>query len=314
MNDKTQNLILSSSPHIFSSVGVPQVMRGTFFAFLPMVFAAILFFRVPAIILILTCISTCVITEVICQLVMKKPVTINDWSAVVTGCSLALILPPALPVSAAIIGSVFAIVVGKQIFGGLGFNIFNPSLLARAFLMANYPAWLTTWSEPLKTDTISSATPLALAKFQHVFVPTQNLFLGNVSGSLGETSALCVIIGGIYLFWKKFGDWRTPVSILTTVFVSTFILWVINPGLYASPIFHLLAGGLMYGALFQASDPVTSPVSKKGRIVFGIGIGLIIVTIRSWGGLPEGVMYSILFMNALTPLINRFTVPRRFGS
>ncbi|MBN1794596.1 MAG: RnfABCDGE type electron transport complex subunit D [Candidatus Omnitrophica bacterium] len=312
-DSKHTGFSLGSSPHIFSHTDMKETMRGTAIAFLPVIGASIYFFRLHAAVLITTCIITCIFTEALCQLARRRPVTVDDWSAVVTGCSLALILPPTLPLSAAIIGSVFAIVVGKQIFGGLGHNIFNPSLLARAFLMANYPRWLTTWVEPLKPDAVSSATPLALAKFQHEFAALKDLFFGNVSGSLGETSAFCVLLGGIYLFYKKYGDWRIPGSILSTVFVYSGILWVINPAC-PSPIFHLLAGGLMYGAVFQASDPVTSPVSAKGKIIFGIGIGLILVTIRIWGGLTEGVMYAILFMNALTPLIDRITIPRRFGA
>jgi electron transport complex protein RnfD len=225
---------------------------------------------------------------------------------------LALILPPSLPLGMAFLGAVVAISLGKHIFGGLGSNIFNPALLGRAFLMAAFPVKLTNYIEPFKADAVTSATPLTLWKFDHIFVSLKSLFLGTTSGSLGETSSLFLLLGGIYILLRKAADWRIPLSILSTVAVYSGILYFINPS-YGTVLFHLFSGGIMIGAFFMATDPVTSPVTKKGRYIFGILIGVMVITIRIWGGLPEGVMYSILFANALTPLINQVTKQRSFG-
>ena len=178
--------------------------------------------------------------------------------------------------------------------------------------MATYPKMLTTYILPFSLDSISNATPLALRKFSHILVSLKDLFLGNVAGSLGETSALCLIIGGIYLLIRKIADWRIPVSMLITVLGISSIFYLINP-LNGSPLFHLFSGGFLLGVFFMATDPVTTPITKKGRYIFGVGCGILIMVIRIFSGLPEGVMYSILFMNAITPLINRYTRPRRFG-
>jgi electron transport complex protein RnfD len=259
---------------------------------------------------------------------------------VVTGLLLALVLPPRLfPTQVAggsagaaeltwlgvvTIGAVFGIAIGKQVFGGLGSNIFNPALIGRAFLMAAFPTFLTTWTMPVTLDAVSAATssaadavtgatPLAAWKFAQHMTPLAKLFLGNIPGSLGETSALALLLGGLFLLVKRYADWRTPVGMLGTVAALTGGLWLYDPKHYASPAFHLLAGGLLLGAFFMATDPVTTPVTKVGRWVFGIGAGALTVLIRLKGGLPEGVMYSILLMNSVTPLVNRFTRPRQFG-
>ncbi|HPN73556.1 MAG TPA: RnfABCDGE type electron transport complex subunit D, partial [Candidatus Omnitrophota bacterium] len=213
----------------------------------------------------------------------------------------------------AFLGGAFAISLGKDIFGGLGGNIFNPALLARAFLMAAFPVALTTWNQPITLDAVTTATPLGLAKFEHYATPMPLLFFGNVPGCVGETSALALLAGIAYLLYRKVIDYRIPAAYVGTVVLFAGVTRLIAPGTYMGPVFHVFAGGLILGAGFMATDPVTSPVTALGRWVFGIGCGLITMTIRLWGGLPEGVMYSILLMNACTPLINRATRPRRFG-
>ena len=289
-------------------------MWGVFIALLPLVIASIIFFKLLAVQLIVSCIISCVATEAIIQKIRKKPITISDGSAVVTGMLLALVLPPAIPVWQASLGSVVAIGLGKQLFGGLGFNIFNPALLGRAFLMAAFPAFLTKWTHPFTLDAVTSATPLGLMKFEHVQVPYLDLFLGNISGSLGETSALAILLGAAYLFFRRYADWRIPLSFLLTSSLLGGILYLTDPAAFPTPLFQTLSGGMLIGAIFMATDPVTSPVTKKGRWIFGIGCGIFVIVIRTWSGLPEGVMYSILLMNSITPLLNRYTKPSRFGT
>ena len=307
------NLKVSYSPHLRSPVSTPWVMKQVIVGLLPATIAATLLFKEMGAMLISNCVITAVITEEIIQKIRKKPSTAKDYSAVLTGLLLALILPPSTRWYGASLGSIFAIVVGKHLFGGLGANIFNPALIGRAFLMAAYPKMLTTFVEPFNVDAISSATPLALRKFGNAITPIKDLFLGNVSGSLGETSALCLIVGGVYLLVRKIADWRIPVAILITTIIISFSFYTMDP-LNGSVLFHLFGGGLLLGALFMATDPVTTPTTKKGRYIFGIGCGVLIMVIRYFSGLPEGVMYSILFMNALTPLINNYTQPKRFGA
>ena len=308
------NIYISPGPHIFSKDSTPRIMRDVIIALLPAIFVSIYFFRGKGAVLIAVSVISCVAFEAIFQILMKRKVTILDGSAVVTGILLAMIMPPSLPVWTCIVGSLVAIGLAKQLFGGLGVNIFNPALLGRAFLMAAFPTYLTRWSIPFTLDAVTTATPLGLVKFnQNMNIDYKNLFLGNVSGSLGETSALALIIGGIYLLIRKTIDWRIPLSYAIVVIAASFITHTVSPNLYAGALFHILAGGFLIGAIFMATDPVTSPITKKGRWIFGAGCGLITMIIRLWGGLPEGVMYSILLMNALTPLINRLTRPRRYG-
>ena len=325
-------LIFAVSPHLRSKRTVAGTMRGVLIGLAPAVAASIYFFQLHAVLLILTCVAACCATEAVFQKLRRKPVALSDWSAVVTGVLLALVLPPRLfPVQVAggtdlaaeatwlgvaVIGSVFAIAVVKQLFGGLGSNVFNPALMGRAFLMAAFPGFLTTWTHPVSLtalDAVTEATPLAAWKFGLTPTPLVNLLLGNVPGSLGETCALALIIGGIYLIVAGHADWRIPLAMLATVAALTGGLWLLDSQQYASPVFHLFAGGLMLGAFFMATDPVTTPVTKVGRWVFGIGAGALVVLIRIKGGLPEGVMYSILLMNAVTPLINRYTRPKQLG-
>jgi len=306
-------LTLSVSPHIFSPVDTRYMMKGVVKALIPAILASLYFFRMQALGVILSSVAGCVITEYLLQRIRRRKVRVGDYSAVVTGILLAMVLPPSIPLWMAFLGGVFAIGLAKEIFGGLGHNIFNPALLARAFLMAAFPVALTTWTNPVAMDAMTTATPLGLAKFNHVITSYPLLFWGNVGGSLGETSAVALLLGLVYLLRKKIIDYRIPVSYIGTVIVFAAVTYVIAPDRFSPPLFHVLAGGLLIGAVFMATDPVTSPVTVKGRWIFGIGCGLVTMTIRLWGGLPEGVMYSILLMNACTPLINRIARPRRFG-
>ena len=306
-------LTISASPHSHSKLNTQFLMHQVVVALLPATIASVFFFKYHALILIANCIISAAITEMIILKIRKKPVIINDFSAVVTGLLLALILPPTTTWYAAWLGSIFSIFIGKHLFGGLGCNIFNPALLGRAFLMAAYPKMLTTFIEPFSVDAISGATPLALEKFGHTITPTLKLFLGNIPGSLGETSALCLIAGGVYLLIRKIADWRIPLSLLGTVIIISTVAFISKPET-GSVVFHLFSGGLMLGVFFMATDPVTTPVTKAGRYIFGIGCGIFIMIIRYFGGLPEGVMYSILFMNACVPLINKYTKPKRYGT
>lgn len=306
------NLRITSSPHLYAKVNTPFLMKQVIIALAPAGIASIYLFGQQAIWLMANCIISALLTEIVILKIRKKPLCINDFSAILTGLLLALTLPPSIKWYGASLGSIVAISIGKHIFGGLGANIFNPALVGRAFLMAAYPKMLTTFINPSSVNTISSATPLILRKFSQVITPTSTLFFGKVSGSLGETSAICLIIGGLYLLIRKVAGWRIPLSLLLTTIITSAIFFLINPS-WGSVWFHLFGGGLLLGAFFMATDPVTTPTTKRGRYIFGIGCGVLIMIIRYFSGLPEGVMYSILFMNALTPLINRYTKPRRFG-
>jgi electron transport complex protein RnfD len=289
------------------------MMWGVIVGLIPVVLASIYFFRIRAIILLASCITVSLLAETVFQKMRGKPFSLRDGSAVLTGALLALTLPPGLSPWQACLGSLVAIGLGKQIFGGLGYNIFNPALVGRAFLMAAFPVHLTTWNEPFSLDAVTGASPLGLMKFQHLSTPWLDLFFGNVAGSLGETSGFLILIGALYVIVKGYSDWRIPLSFLFTVASLAAVTHFLNPLRYPDTAFHLFSGGLLLGACFMATDPVTTPVTKMGRWIFGCGCGLIVIVIRLWGGLPEGVMYSILIMNAASPLINRFTRPRRFG-
>lgn len=289
-------------------------MRNVLLALLPAVGASVYFFGLRALFLVAVSGATCVVSEAAFQKLRKKPITITDGSALVTGVLLALVLPPGLPLWAAALGSAVAIILGKQIFGGLGHNIFNPALVGRAFLLVTFPKFMTSWIKPISLDAVTTATPLGLMKFDGIQTGLYDLFLGNVSGSLGETSALCIIIGGAYLFIRKCMDWRIPVGFLGSVALLGWIFSMVDSSRFPSAGFHLLSGGLMIGAIFMATDPVTTPVTKVGRWIFGLGCGIIVVIIRLFGGMPEGVTFTILIMNAATPLVNIVTKPRRFGT
>jgi len=295
-------LIVTSSPHVRAQDSVKKIMWSVVIALLPAVFAAVYFFKTRAISVVLTAIVGAVLTEYIFQKIRNKKIAIEDGSAVVTGLLLALTLPPSIPLWTAFFGSVVAIGLGKQVFGGIGQNPFNPALVGRAFLTAAYPVLMTTWT----VDGVSSATPLSKMKMDGIATDTWNLFVGQIGGSLGETSALALLLGFSFLLYKGYVNWRIPLAMVGTVFLGTFAFG-------ADPIFHLFAGSLMLGALYMATDMVSTPTTKAGRWIFGIGAGLLVVIIRLWGGYPEGVMYSILLMNTAVPLIDRYTRPRSLG-
>lgn len=299
-------LIVSSSPHIRSKESTPKVMWSVVCALLPAAAAGVYFFGSSALQLIVVCCAVAILTEALVQRLMARPITITDGSCVVTGLLCALILPPRLPWWMGAIGAAFAIVIVKQLFGGLGCNIFNPALAARAILLASFPIYMTTWVDPF--DGLTSATPLAIVKDG---LPMElpgywNLFMGNVAGSIGETSVICLLIGAGFLFLRRVISWHIPFTYVGTVALGS---WLFG----RDPLFSILAGGLVFGAFFMATDMVTTPVTRKGQLIFGFGAGAIVVLIRHWGGYPEGVCYSILLMNGLTPLVDRWTIPRRFG-
>lgn len=312
-------VLVSASPHIQSELGTKNIMWMVAAALTPAAVAGVLFFGWRALGIIGISIFFALLTETLCELMMKRPLTVSDGSAFVTGLLLALVIPPTVPWWIPALGSAFAIAVGKQVFGGLGHNLFNPALIGRAFLLASWPLLMTTWQWPASSlswagtqmDAVSGATALGLLRegfFSNnsLSLPYLQMFYGNISGSLGETSVLALLLGAVFLLVYKIIDWRIPVMYLGTVLVLT-TLWG------QDPLFHLLAGGLILGAFFMATDYVTTPVTPGGRLIFGIGCGVLTVLIRRFGGYPEGVCYSILIMNAITPLLDRFTVPKRFG-
>ncbi len=308
---------ISSSPHIRGKESVPKIMYWVVASLMLPVISSIYFFGMNAVRILLISIIVSLITEYIFLVSRKKDLSaLFDGSAIITGILLTLTLPPGLKSSYVVIGAFVAIALGKQVFGGLGYNIFNPALVGRAFLQAAFPVAMTTWVPPIMQKVVDAktfATPLGGFKFSHILTPYKNLLIGNTGGSLGETSAILLIIGGTILLIKKYIDWKIPVGILSTVFVLEGILYLINPKTFADPIFHLLAGGLLLGAFFMATDMVTSPITPKGTWIYAVGIGILVVLIRVFGGLPEGVMYSILIMNAFVPLLNRYTRPKTLG-
>lgn len=292
-------LLMASSPHQHAREDTSRVMLEVLMALAPAATLAVFFFGTRALLLMLVSVAVAVGTEALIQKLTGRPITIRDFSATITGLLLAFIVPAGLPLWIVAVGAFVAIAIGKHVFGGLGNNPFNPALVGRAVLLASWPAQMTTWVAPFTF--LTTATPLGGGVKDY-----SSLFLGAVPGSLGETSALALIVGGLYLLWRGIIDWRIPAGFIGTVAVFTFVFG-------GDPIFHVLAGGLLLGAFFMATDMVTSPVTKRGRLIMGVGCGLITSIIRLWGGYPEGVTYSILIMNALTPLIDRYTRPVRFG-
>ncbi|HJV78713.1 MAG TPA: RnfABCDGE type electron transport complex subunit D [Paludibacter sp.] len=314
-------LIISPAPHVHSGDKVPTKMIGVFIALVPAYLAGLYFFGLGALIISVTAVVSCILFEYLIQrFILKGTITITDGSAALTGLLLSFNLPTNLPVWIVIVGSLVAIGIAKMSFGGLGNNPFNPALVGRVFLLISFPAQMTIWPKPIPfnsayLDAITAATPLAILKGQFSEIPsTLNLFLGNMGGSMGEVSALALLIGFAYLLLRKIITWHIPISILFTVFVFTAILHYVNPEAYiATPVFHLLTGGLMLGSIFMATDYVTSPMTPRGMLIYGVGIGLITVIIRVYGAYPEGVSFAILIMNAFTPLINKYIKPKRFG-
>ena len=332
MEDRSK-LNLSTSPFLHDQVSTPWIMYQVVFALIPVIGAAYYFFGLSTFLLCATAVASCFATEWFFSNGRPRYKSLKDGSALITGLLLALTLPPGFPLWMAFLGGVASVVLGKVIWGGLGQNIFNPALIGRAFLQAAFPTAITTWSAPdgqfftarganlaipffqgETVDALTGATPLAAMKFQHEATDMMNLMMGNTAGSLGETSGLIIILVGIYLAMRKIFNWHIPVSILTATALLSGILHLTDPAIYPSPMHMIFSGGLLLGAVFMATDPVTSPFTIKGCWIFGAGIGFLVVLIRIFGGLPEGVMYAILLMNAVTPLINRVTPYRVYGT
>ena len=320
-------LIVSLSPHVHRGDSVQKNMYGVLIALIPALLVSFYMFGVGAVIVTFTSVAACVFFEwAITKFILKREqITILDGSAAVTGILLAFNLPSNIPLWIIIIGALVAIGVAKMTFGGLGCNPFNPALAGRIFLLVSFPVQMTSWPNigqlSSYTDAETGATPLALMK-QAVHGDIEalgqlpdifDLFLGNNPGCIGEISALALLLGLVYMLWRKIISWHIPVSILVTVFVLTGLMYWVNPVAYASPFVHLFTGGLMLGAIFMATDYVTSPMTHKGMIIYGIAIGFLTVVIRVFGSYPEGMSFAIFIMNAFTPLINTFCKPKRFG-
>ena len=308
-------LVVSNSPHIRSGQTIHKVMFGVVAALLPACAAGIWFFGLAALNVLLLCTVSCVVFEELWNKAMKRPSTWKDGSAIITGLLLGMNLNAGIPWWVCIIGAFLAIILAKQLFGGLGYNPFNPALVARVGLLIGFPALMTTW-DPTRgmlaenVDVVTTATPLSMAPGA---AQVTDMLVGNTGGCLGETSAIALLIGGGILLALKLIKWEVPTAFIATVAVITGIAHAVNPHEYASPIVHVLSGGLLLGAFFMATDMVTSPMTRKGALIFGLGCGLITSLIRLWGNYPEGVSFSILLMNALTPLIDRMSMPKPFG-
>jgi H+/Na+-translocating ferredoxin:NAD+ oxidoreductase subunit D len=335
---------LRTSPHLKHPVTVTQIMRNVVYALLPVCLFAVYAFGISVLVLLVVTTMTCVFAEAwFCKLSGRSS-TVNDWSVVITGLLLALTLPPGFPLWMAVVAAFVAVGLGKALFGGLGYNVMNPALVGRAFVQAAFPSAMTTWTPAFTAerfmqmipttltmpfmrppqlsewlvqqhvDGFSGATPLALQKFEQIATNTVDLFTGMTAGSAGETSALVILLGGIYLAARRMLDWRIPVGVLLGALLSSLPFWWYDPVHYPGPLFVLFSGGLMLGAVFMASDMVASPVTPLGVWIYSLIIGLLTVIIRLFGGLAEGVMYAILLGNALSPLLATFTQPSVFGS
>lgn len=325
-------LTISLSPHVHGGDSVKKNMYGVCLALLPALLCSFYFFGLGAIAVTAVSVASCVFFEwVIGKYLLRlgRP-TVTDGSAILTGLLLAFNLPANIPLWIVVIGALFAIGVVKMTFGGLGCNLFNPALAGRAFLLISFPVQMTTWPTPglpfltiadAAIDGQTGATPLAVMKLIAKGDATMNdlgnsitdMLLGNTGGCIGEVCALALIIGLIYMLAKRIITWHIPVSILLTVFVFAGLMHLANPSTYVAPQYHLLSGGLLLGAIFMATDYVTSPMTAKGQIIYGVAIGLLTVVIRTWGAYPEGMSFAILIMNAFTPLINNYCKPKRFG-
>ncbi|MCM8778845.1 MAG: RnfABCDGE type electron transport complex subunit D [Candidatus Omnitrophica bacterium] len=330
---ETERLIVSTSPHIKTKDSCPKIMWSVVIALIPAGVAGILIFGFSALKVISISLVSAILSEAIIQKLSHKKITIADGSCFITGLLLAYNLPPSVPWWIPAIGSFFAIAIAKQAFGGLGYNIFNPALAARAFLLASWPKYMTKWIPPRwYPDALSTATPLTVIKhhlvdavsgatilniveekkFMHTLAFYGKLFLGDRAGCIGEVCILAIISGGFFLLYKGYIRWYTP---FTFIFTVGFLSWIfLGNGLFNGDwLFYILSGGLFLGAFFMATDYVTTPLTKKGQIIFGFGCGILTFLIRKFGGYPEGVSYSILIMNAFTPLIDRYTKTRKFG-
>ncbi|MGB5418825.1 RnfABCDGE type electron transport complex subunit D [Algibacter sp.] len=323
-------IIISASPHVHSARTSKKVMYDVLYALIPAFLVSIYVFGISALILTSVAVVSCIVFEYLIQkYLLKTEITVTDGSALITGILLAFNLPAGLPIWMIIVGSLIAIGVAKLSFGGLGYNIFNPALVGRVFLLVCFPVQMTSWptavENNLSLDAVTGETTLGIIKEGLMYGETMSsisekipsameLLLGITSGSIGEMSALALLLGGIFLIVRKVITWHIPVTILVTMAAMTGIFWLVNPELYANPLIHILSGGAILGAFYMATDLVTSPMTKKGMVIFAIGIAVITVVIRLFGAYPEGVSFAILIMNAFVPLIDKYFKPRRFGN
>lgn len=327
MNTK---VLVAPSPHVHSGDSIQKNMYGVVIAMLPALIFSFVYFGLGALVVTLTAVASCYLFEFLIQkYILKTEVTINDGSALITGILLAFNVPSNLPIWIIIIGALVAIGIGKMTFGGLGNNVFNPALVGRVFLLISFPVQMTSWpvSNGLATgymDVTTGATPLAIIKeglksgtplseLMSKIPSNMDLFLGNMGGSMGEIAGAALLLGLAYMLIKKIITWHIPVAVIGSVVVFSGVLHLASPEAYAGPLFHVLTGGLLLGAIFMATDYVTSPMSNKGMIIYGVGIGILTVVIRVFGAYPEGVSFAILIMNAFVPLINVYVKPKRFG-
>ncbi len=323
-------LTVSGSPHVHADQSVSKIMYGVVFSLIPAMLVSFYFFGLAAILVTLTAVVSCMAFEYLIQkYLIKGPLTIFDGSAIITGVLLAFNVPANLPLPLVVIGSAVAIGMGKMTFGGLGKNPFNPALVGRVFLMISFPVQMTTYPKPepfstAVTDAVTGPTPLTILKdgitrgekvsdLLAQLPEYTNLMIGNMGGSAGEISGIFLILGGLYMLFRKIISWHIPVAYLGSAAIFSGIFWLINPEVYIDPLFHLFSGGLMLGAIYMATDYATSPMSPKGMLIFGLGCGVLTIIIRLFGVYPEGVAFSILIMNAFVPLINRGFKPKRFG-
>lgn len=319
---------MSPSPHVHGKDSTKKLMYGVVIALLPAFITSIIYFGTDALIVTITAVVSCILFEYLIQkFVLHKPVSVTDGSALVTGLLLAFNLPSGIPLFMVVIGSLVAIGIAKMSFGGLGNNPFNPALVGRVFMLISFPVQMTTWPKPLGFDTadaISGPTPLAVIKeglkngesltqLMAEVPDTVSMILGKMGGSIGEVSALALLLGFVWLLYRKIITWHVPVSIIGTVAVFAALHQALNPETSAGPVFHVLSGGLLLGAIFMATDYVTSPMSKKAMLIYGCLIGILTMLIRLFGAYPEGVSFAILIMNAFVPLLNAYIKPQRFG-
>lgn len=326
-------LTISGSPHVHSGETTKKIMFGVVVALVPAMLVSFYYFGLSAIILTLVSVASCLLFEWLIQkFILKGKTSITDGSAIITGILLAFNVPTSLPVWMLVVGALIAIGVAKMSYGGLGKNPFNPALIGRVFLLISFPVDMTTWPKPglpfgttnFAVDGLTGPTPLGIVKegikqghtvdqLQSQLPHYADMLFGQMGGSLGEVSAIALIIGGLFMLIRKIITWHIPVAFIGTTLIFAGILWMIDPSQFVNPLFHLVTGGLMLGAIFMATDMVTSPMSKSGQIVFGIGCGVLTILIRVWGSYPEGVSFAILLMNAFTPLINKGFKPKTFG-
>lgn len=318
---------VSPSPHVHSDDSTRKIMYRVVYALIPALLWSVFVFGLDALRVTLIAIAACLAFEYLTQkYLMKVTPSVTDGSALVTGILLAFNVPANLPWWIIVIGALAAIGIGKLSFGGLGNNIFNPALVGRVFLLISFPVQMTSWpvNKQAEIDGLTSATPLGIikegltngtpvAQISEQLPATTDMLLGNIGGSLGEISALFLILGGLYMLFKKVITWHIPVSVIVSVAAIAAIFWMVDPQNYINPVYHVLTGGLMLGAIYMATDMVSSPMTPKGQIIYGVGIGVITISIRLFGAYPEGISFAILIMNAFTPLINTYVKPKRFG-